>query len=615
MGSNGVDTSGCSETTVEIKIKTLDSQTFTLRVDKCFSILTGRVPVPQLKEQIASLTGVVSDQQRLICRGRVLKDDQLLSAYHVEDGHTLHMVVRQPVAPSSELSDHPATDPTSSIGHNPRVMVESFNLSDQGDGPFPDLNRIVSAVLGSFGVARSGIGGAGEGIDLNQTPLDRLFTASGLSGTGNSARPLSDQVESLQPPVIPDSLTTLLQYACHLRQAFIANDRGQEAEAAEHSIEPRGILRPESLAEVMSSARQLLVEHASGCLSQLAGQLESHSSVLDPLERSRIQSNAIRSGALFQNLGAMLLELGRAIMTLRMAQTPADALVNAGPSVFVSSTGPNPIMVQPLPFQPGASLGSVSVGSGLAAGSAAATGFVPRNIDIRIRTGSSLLSRREPSSSSQPANSSPQDAAAAALNSRATQVRAIPLRTVVAGVPAGRSTDTSRGSIGILYPVLARVQQVSSVPISNTNRVPSGQPQDSNNASTAGEQPPPPPPPPLLNDQGFAAHIRGGLEQLFSTTFPGEHLFPSNPPAPAPPVAAPGPAATQESAPVSDEGIMLSNILRQIMPMLPQNSTVGTDSNEGETQADDGNPDRASSSRHRPGHQSQQPDSKRQKRE
>ncbi|RVX19770.1 hypothetical protein CK203_005093 [Vitis vinifera] len=39
------------------------------------------MPVPALKEQIASVTGVLSEQQRLICRGRVLKDDQLLSAY------------------------------------------------------------------------------------------------------------------------------------------------------------------------------------------------------------------------------------------------------------------------------------------------------------------------------------------------------------------------------------------------------------------------------------------------------------------------------------------------------------------------------------------------------
>ncbi|KAK6942218.1 Ubiquitin-like domain, partial [Dillenia turbinata] len=79
MGSNGADGiakigAETSETTIEIKIKTLDSQTYTLRVDK-------QMPVPALKEQIALVTGVLSEQQRLICRGKVLKDDQLLSAY------------------------------------------------------------------------------------------------------------------------------------------------------------------------------------------------------------------------------------------------------------------------------------------------------------------------------------------------------------------------------------------------------------------------------------------------------------------------------------------------------------------------------------------------------
>lgn len=36
---SGKDEATCSETTVEIKIKTLDSQTYTLRVDKCVSTL------------------------------------------------------------------------------------------------------------------------------------------------------------------------------------------------------------------------------------------------------------------------------------------------------------------------------------------------------------------------------------------------------------------------------------------------------------------------------------------------------------------------------------------------------------------------------------------------
>ncbi|KAG6420394.1 hypothetical protein SASPL_116920 [Salvia splendens] len=659
MGSNGgehikisgPDAAECSQTTVQIKIKTLDSQTYNLRVDKCVIYssvflllqvrvattvalllaeehlfpLTVNVPVPELKEQIASVTGVLSEQQRLICRGKVLKDDQLLSAYHVEDGHTLHLVVRQPIATSVEQSDQPdcakrlllsaATDPTSSTGQNtsgqvsPGMVVGTFNISEQGDGAFPDLNRIVSAVLNSFGVTRFGSGA--EGIDLNQPPSERQPTVPGLSGIRNSFRPQTDQaasvsvpVEPLQPLVIPDSLTTLLQYLSHLRQEFSAYSQssnaqngidGQESESAVHSSEPRGLLNPESLSEVMSSARKLLLEQATECLSQLSGQLESQSSVTDSLERSRIQSSAIRSGALFQNLGALMLELGRAMMTLRMGQSPADALVNAGPSVFISSTGPNPIMVQPLPFQPGASFGSVPVGtvqhgSGVA-GSSSATGFLPRNIDIRIRAGS-LFPRREPTAppsqgqtgTPSPNSTSPsqqQDAATVEPNSRnrEPQLRAIPLRTVVAAVPApvGRSADSSRGSVGILYPVMARVQHQSS---GSSNNARTSQASDLNHAA---EQPDSSTqqqhvpilggngssnlPSEALNDHGFS-----GLEQLLSSIFPGGQILSESTEVPHS-----ASEAAHNSEAVSEEGVILSNILRQIMPMLSENMTASTE--------------------------------------
>lgn len=41
------------------------------------------MPVSVLKEKIADATGVPLDQQRLIFRGRVLKDDHLLSEYRI----------------------------------------------------------------------------------------------------------------------------------------------------------------------------------------------------------------------------------------------------------------------------------------------------------------------------------------------------------------------------------------------------------------------------------------------------------------------------------------------------------------------------------------------------
>jgi hypothetical protein len=76
-------------------------------------------------------------------------------------------------------------------------------------------------------------------------------------------------------------------------------------------------------------------------------------------------------GMAMQHMGAMLFELGRTMMMLRMGQSPVciicyvtnllfpcfddskslpilqpEAFVNAGPAVYINSTGPNPIMVQ-----------------------------------------------------------------------------------------------------------------------------------------------------------------------------------------------------------------------------------------------------------------------------
>ncbi|KAK9279406.1 hypothetical protein L1049_013085 [Liquidambar formosana] len=672
MGSNGVDEvmisrndeADCSEATVEIKIKTLDSQTYTLRVDKY-------VPVPALKEQIATVTGVLSEQQRLICRGKVLKDDQLLSAYHVEDGHTLHLVVRQPIPPSSESSpDNPATDPTSSAGRSqgshvgPSVVVGTFNLSEQGDGVFPDISRIVSAVLGSFGI--SNIGNGSEGVDLREAAPDRLPRTPGLSGLRDSSRqqpdhaatraqsnpvngvslslPVATPMEPQQPPVIPDSLTTLFQYLSHMRHEFSASVRGdgnnsqgagthrndvQESDAASRSAAgQQGLPTPASLAEVMQSTRQLLIQQAAESLSQLTGHLQNHANVTDSLARMSIQSSANRSGVLLQNLGALLLELGRTTMTLRMGQTPADAVVNAGPAVFISMSGPNPIMVQPVPFQPGTNfgaipMGTVQPGSGLSGGTLGSA-FLPRNIDIRIRTGSltptSVVNQREPNAVQQSpgetnpavsggANSARQAAAGMSGNpssTRESEVRVVPIRTVVAAVPAHvrRSpSNPSRSSVGLFYPVLARVQHVTS---GNSNSARGSQASDERHHTglDTEEQPIPESAGPQQNNtsegrdgnshsgggtqdnQEISSQIHRRLDQWLRTIFPGEQIHFGGD------VDFQGPATssttqhvgateaavnTQEaSLSVGDEGTFLSNLLRQIMPVISQHTAMGS---------------------------------------
>ncbi|KAK4349202.1 hypothetical protein RND71_031957 [Anisodus tanguticus] len=682
MGNNGaeyekicgVHEAKCPETTVEIKIKTLDSHTHTLRVDKC-------VPVPALKQQIATVTGVLSEQQRLICRGKVLKDDQLLSAYHVEDGHTLHLVVRQP---SSENAPDPQGNASaSSSGHvqgnrvGPGVVVGTYNLSEHGDGAFPDLNRIISAVLGSFGVARVG----NEGIDLN-TDQASTMDQSG-SGIGISAYPTGFPVEA-QPPVIPYSLTTLTQYLTNLTEEFRANGRGQsenaqtagiygadrpDFDASSHSTRQRGLPTPASLAEVMLSMHQLFTEQAAQCFLQFSRQLENQAQVTEPTERMRIQSYALRTGDLLQKLGALLLELGRTTMTLRMGQTADDAVVNAGPAVFVSTAGPNPIMVQPLPFQPGTNSGAIPVGtvqngSGLS-GPSVGSGFTPRNIDIRIRTGSFMPStyRRDPAGSQHPGlvtpaasngRNSDQETGGGMGSSSAMEsgVRVVPIRTVVTTVPAsvGHSTsNSSRGSMGILYPVLTRVQHINS---RNSNNSGAAQASDQNNShGVEAEQPPNPESAgeqqtnafsgaegnfgsfsELSSSEEFSTQLQSRIDQIYRTFFAGENIHPENvsdrhggsSSASGDSVAAEDIGNSQATAMASGDGVLLSNILRHIMPIISETTGTSDNSSRDRSNLDGDRSDHGSiqgrestereSSSHRCHDPSLPPSSKRQKR-
>ncbi|XP_059453095.1 ubiquitin-like domain-containing protein CIP73 isoform X4 [Corylus avellana] len=437
---------------------------------------------------------------------------------YVEDGHTLHLVVRQPVLPSSEgLSNHPAIDPAlgTSRGQSnqvaPGLVIEAFSAV-QGDSVPPEINRIVSAVLGSFGITN--VLSGGEGIDVRehgtQNPTQLQSEQTGMRGPPDRSHstfglPPAVSLGPLQPPVIHDSLTTLSQYLSLMRHDFDAivagRSGGNSAQAAAthgngergpNSTLPTGTVQegfptPASLAEVMLSSRQMLIEHAGECILQLSRQLEDQVNVTDPSVRLSTQSSVRRAGFLIHNLGALLLELGRTTMTLRLGQTPSEAVVNAGPAVFISPTGPNPIMVQPLPFQPGTSLGAIPMGgvqpgSGLVNG--LGTGFVPRRIDIQIRRGSSAttpnVSREEHSDTQPPSglrNSTTNSGGENPImtsTSRVSEgpsfggesgVQVVPTRTMIAAVPGPFSrlpSDSAGNLIGLYYPVLGRFQHVAS---------------------------------------------------------------------------------------------------------------------------------------------------------
>ncbi|XP_058737721.1 uncharacterized protein LOC131609908 isoform X2 [Vicia villosa] len=154
--STNVSPNSC-DSTVELNIKTLDPRIYNFQVEK-------NMPVSLLKEKIANEIGVPANQQRLIFRGKVLKDELVLSEY-LGNGHTLHLVERQPNPPqisgtasvetittnSNRGNDAGSGAPRNRVGQiSHGVVLGTFNVGEQVEGTAQDLTRVIGAVLNSI---------------------------------------------------------------------------------------------------------------------------------------------------------------------------------------------------------------------------------------------------------------------------------------------------------------------------------------------------------------------------------------------------------------------------------------------------------------------------------
>ncbi|KAL5557776.1 hypothetical protein UlMin_033987 [Ulmus minor] len=463
-----------SDSTVELNVKTLDSQIYSFQVDKS-------MPVSSFKEKIANQIGVPVGQQRLIFRGKVLKDDHHLSDYHVENGHTLHLVARNPVQ-SQDSSDTSAGETNGNNSHQgndaspaaPRgrigqishsVVLGTFNVGDQGEGIVPDLSRVIGAVLNSIGIGGQGMAnvtGGTQSTTMSGNPPQGNGT-EGTHGNVGSQSHAGNQAQSgqavptqhlpslpqvLQIPIataavpipsvnapIPDSLSTLSEFMNRMEQTLSQNGYQLNTSSNNTGDLPRvdlpsnaqGLHTPQALGIVLHQAEQLLSNHAVAALSHIAGRLEQEGESSDPAVRSHIQTESVQVGLAMQHLGSLLLELGRTILTLRMGQTSAESVVNAGPAVYISPSGPNPIMVQPFPLQTSSLFGASVPPSNVMPLAPVGIGNVPRNVNIHIHAVGTRGSNGEGQQGERRNPTGSGDSGAA---------RVLPVRNIIAAIPS-----------------------------------------------------------------------------------------------------------------------------------------------------------------------------------
>lgn len=106
-------------------------------------------------------TSIPEDRQRLIYRGRVLQDANLLSFYSLESGHTVHCVSRPTGGQAN--NDHPNGAPTSMAtggGGNRRIMMGAIAIPTTGTSA---VSRMLSEAIGGVGGGMAVASGPGGG--------------------------------------------------------------------------------------------------------------------------------------------------------------------------------------------------------------------------------------------------------------------------------------------------------------------------------------------------------------------------------------------------------------------------------------------------------------------
>jgi len=104
---------------IALKIKMLKGGVLTVSVDP-------NATVQQLKEMVQEKEGVAVDRQRIIYKGKVLKNEQRLSHFKIEDGDTVHMVAQRANtnrSSSSSSSSSSTSNCFSSPHHSAGVVI------------------------------------------------------------------------------------------------------------------------------------------------------------------------------------------------------------------------------------------------------------------------------------------------------------------------------------------------------------------------------------------------------------------------------------------------------------------------------------------------------------
>ncbi|GFE54338.1 ubiquitin family protein, putative [Babesia ovis] len=195
---------------INVTIKISGGETFVVEAEPTMTVL-------ELKAKCADRAGATPENQRLIFKGRIVKDEDTLDSLKVEDGNTIHLVrsgakrsspvdqVSGTQSESSPLSPPTSGMPGAATGTNVSApMAGAFPFGQQGQFS-PDMFQQMMQGMGGFG-GMGGMPGLTGMEDLNpQTAaalLNNPMVQEMMQQISNNPQLLKDIVGSnpmLQP--------------------------------------------------------------------------------------------------------------------------------------------------------------------------------------------------------------------------------------------------------------------------------------------------------------------------------------------------------------------------------------------------------------------------------
>ncbi|KAG3093896.1 hypothetical protein PI124_g14079 [Phytophthora idaei] len=147
--------SASADDSLHLRLKTLDERVFDVEA-------TSSMSVADFRAKVALATAVPVPRQRLIYRGKLLKDGVALAAYDLQDGHTVHLVAKPPA--NSATSSTTQTDARRREVNGPAWNLSNLRSALRRTGattttqPLPMLREILDEMAESPQEAAEGMG-------------------------------------------------------------------------------------------------------------------------------------------------------------------------------------------------------------------------------------------------------------------------------------------------------------------------------------------------------------------------------------------------------------------------------------------------------------------------